>query len=519
MDNPKSPSDRGLLFVLRYLGIVLMLMVILTSTQIGSPVWAAIELTPGEIPPNDFRISHMGPDGDISSIAGNSAMAYNSQRDEFLVVWQGYIQGPVFNPGGTEIYGQLIDGATASLIGNMKRISFMGLDGDNNYLAFRPDVSYNSTRNEFLVVWEGNENTHIPNINEYEIWGQRLSYNVFGGLVLTGSELRISNMGPDGDPAFLPYRPAVAYNHINDEYLVVWEGDDNTPPLVDGEKEIFGQYMAYAGDLFGYLGADFRISYMGPNGNPNSDALSPDIAVNETDEEYLVVWHGNENPIGQDDEIWGRRILANRSFEPQQKYSDMGTGESDFFANNPAVTYNPDAAEWLIVWEGNKEFPVRWEIFGQFLGYTAGGLLDQTGIDDFRFSDMGPDGNPSYNAYSPKVDYNPLKKKYLVVWYGVDNTGTLENFEQEIFGQLIDANTRAEVGYNDFRLSDMGPVGDNDYMASNPSVAYSNMHSNFLVIWHGDDNIAPLVNDEIEIFGQRYSVRLPVFLPLVFKDS
>ena len=49
--------------------------------------------------------------------------------------------------------------------------------------------------------------------------------------------------GRTGTPASPPSIPAVAYNSTNNEYLVVWAGDDNTAPLVDDEFEIFGQRL------------------------------------------------------------------------------------------------------------------------------------------------------------------------------------------------------------------------------------------------------------------------------------
>jgi hypothetical protein len=51
-------------------------------------------------------------------------------------------------------------------------------------------------------------------------------------------------MGPDGNASFDAGNPAVAYNPSADEYLVVWEGDDDTGTLVDEEVEIFGQLLA-----------------------------------------------------------------------------------------------------------------------------------------------------------------------------------------------------------------------------------------------------------------------------------
>jgi hypothetical protein len=60
----------------------------------------------------------------------------------------------------------------------------------------------------------------------------------------------------------------------------------------------------------------------------------------------------------------------------------------------------------------------------------------------------------------------------------------------------------------------MGVKGDGDYSASNPALAFSNKSDNFLITWQGDDDRSSMVDNEIEIFGQRYVTNLPLFLPL-----
>ncbi len=97
-----------------------------------------------------------------------------------------------------------------------------------------------------------------------------------------------------------------------------------------------------------------------------------------------------------------------------------------------------------------------------------------------------------------------------------DNTAPLVNGEYEIFGQRLTA-TGTGTGSNDFRLSDMGPEGSAVYGAFNPAVAYSSVSRTYLVVWEGDDNISPLVNDELEIFGQSYSSAFAGYLPLIVR--
>ena len=143
---------------------------------------------------------------------------------------------------------------------------------------------------------------------------------------------------------------------------------------------------------------------------------------------------------------------------------------------------------------------------------AASGL--ETGLNDFRLSDMGPDGNTSYNAFSPEVVFNPISNEYLVVWSGDDDTIPLVDNELEIFGQSIRGNTLSKTGTN-FRFSDMGPDGNVRYGAFLPAAAFNSLANQYLVVWEGTDNTPPLVLNEFEIFGQRIAAEWLQYLPLV----
>jgi len=76
--------------------------------------------------------------------------------------------------------------------------------------------------------------------------------NAATGVEIGDNDFRLSNMGPDGDSDYFANSPAVACGSATAQVLVVWEGDDNTPPLEDGEIEIFGQRV-------GTLAAGYRM--------------------------------------------------------------------------------------------------------------------------------------------------------------------------------------------------------------------------------------------------------------------
>lgn len=175
---------------------------------------------------SDFRISHVGVDGNALSHAIDPALAYNPTAGEYLVVWQQI-------DGEREIYGQRVSG-TGAADGTAFRISDMGADGDAERAAFEPAIARGSNPDEYLVVWQGDG---LATDEEYEIFGQRVG--IAGDEI--GGDFRISNVGADGDAGRNAVRPAIAPDSTRSEYLTVWAGDGLA---TNEEFEIFGRRLA-----------------------------------------------------------------------------------------------------------------------------------------------------------------------------------------------------------------------------------------------------------------------------------
>jgi hypothetical protein len=450
-----------------------------------------------EVGTNDFRLSDLGPAGNTAFSASLPAVAYSPQADQYVVVWEGDDDTLPLVDNEFEIFAQNVSAAGGQVGTNDDRVSHAGRDDEAGTSAA---VAYNSQANEYLVVWEANDNTPPLADTEYEVFGQRV--NAADGSAVGTNDFRISDAGPVGDINFTAREPAVAYSSQANEYLVVWQGTDDTAPLVQGEQEIFGQLLSATGTQVGI--DDFRISDVGPNGDTNFTAGAPAVVYNSQANEYLVVWSGDHNAVPLVDnelEIFGQRLTAAGSLAGANDFriSHMGPdGNTSYAAVQPAVAYNSQGNEYLVAWRGDDDAGTlvdnEFEIFGQRLT-AAGGLA---GTNDFRISDMGPDGNVAITAFNPALAYNPQANEYLVVWEGDDDTGALVDEEFEIYAQRLDA-AGAAVGTNDFRLSDMGSDGNNQRDANEPSAAYDVQANEYLVVWSGDDS------GETEIFGQRVS--------------
>ncbi len=435
----------------------------------------------------NFRVSFMGPDGNPDYHAGTASVAYNPTAGEYLVVWDGDDNTAPLVDNEREIFAQRLSASGAPL-GERMRVSEQGTDGDPESEVASPSVAYNPSTNQYLVVWSG----EIATSEDFEIWAQRLSST---GQEVGGSDFQISNMGPGGGANYSAFGPSVAANPTTGEYLVVWSGDHNVMPLVDGEFEIFGQRLSAEGVQVDPN--DFRISDIGPNGNANHDANNPNVAYNATGNGYLVAWESDDLVDGET-EIFAQRLSAEAAgVGVNFPISDMGPdGNAAHDAEDPVIAVNPAAGEYLVVWEGDDLADQEFSIFGQRL--SADGAPQ--GANDFRVSEQGADGDPASDAENPSVVSGAIAGEYLVAWAG-DTTGALVDSEFEIWAQLL-SSTGAEVG-SDLRISQMGPDGDATYTAQFPRIAANPAASEYLVVWVGDDDTPPLVDNESEIFGQR----------------
>ena len=114
-----------------------------------------------------------------------------------------------------------------------------------------------------------------------------------------------------------------------------------------------------------------------------------------------------------------------------------GVGDTTYQARTPAVAYNPDDDEYLVVWAGDTNQPPfgdgLWGIFGQRIDAATG---DEVGPDDFAITGV-IDGDPGSGLFRPAVAYNPDQGEYLVTWTG--NTGLCCGGDYEVYARRVSA--------------------------------------------------------------------------------
>ena len=304
----------------------------------------------------------IGDLGDQGVDAIESAVAYNTQRQEYLVVWWND------RPGCDDIYGRRVS-ANGALIGSRFFIA-AGCPNERRY----PDVTYNTQHNEYLVAWEQYDGTW------YSIRGQIVS--AIGGL--SGGELTISS-GPSLKNC---YSPAVAYASTSDKYLVVWER------MVQGgvSRDIEGQVLTGTGALDG-------TNYLIAQGTWSYSYERPDLSYNHRANGYLVVWQQLDKNASRRD-IYGHLVHGNGTPMSGPDIEIMRESTSQM---NPAVAALPIApsGQYLVVWEyGTSDRAIMSRVVASdgtpaISNYVSGDILDEA---------------------SPAVAGNESTQQFLAIW-------------------------------------------------------------------------------------------------------
>ena len=436
-----------------------------------------------------FRISQTSAAG-LDRDALFPDIAYNLDDNEYLVVWEGNGLSGAGLQMTREIFGQRINAATGAEIGSDFRVSNIS-DNGQGLSARSPQVVYNSTAHEYLVVWHGSGLINAPD-KFFEIYGQRLSRA--GAEV--GKDFRISNTTDLGkvNTSFVRASTSadVAWNSTDNQYLVVWSGMGQLEDVV--KLEIYGQLLAAGGEE---VGRDFRISETTDQGL-NIHASVPKVAYNSKNNQFLIVWNGGFKEAART-EIWGQGLNA--------KGGPLGGGRGDFrvsqtsesaagsnrSAGSPDVTYNSSSNEYFVVFQATETTAESQQSVSEIYGQRIDAMkLLETGPQDFRISNTAGTNN---EADTPRVTFDSPDQEYLVIWRGVRTDAPFE-----IFGQRV-SSTGSEIE-TDFQVSNIATVGK-DRRVNAASLAYNSVNGEYLAVWQGD-GLPGAANKAVnEIFGQR----------------
>jgi hypothetical protein len=179
-------------------------------------------------------------------------------------------------------YNQTIRAARLSAQGRV--LSYTDIAYHPSQVLKNPDLAYNSATGAFLVVWDYYDGSRN------HIYGRILDPDS-----ILGPE---TNLGT-GAALRDRYKPAVAYASTSDKFLVVWE---SVVWQSGGTYDVEAQIVTSYGTLE-------NLNFFVAIGNWQFIHYEPDLAYNRSRNEYLVAWVQEEKAISQTD-IFARRVTA-----------------------------------------------------------------------------------------------------------------------------------------------------------------------------------------------------------------
>ncbi len=290
---------------------------------------------------------------------------------------------------------------------------------------------------------------------EHELWLPAVAYNSVddeylvvwdedgdGGITRVAG-VRVNSEGQSpffafyiSDPAVESYAAEAAYDPILNRYLVVWNSG------YDGSRDVVGRFIPSDGPSLSY--PEFTIASSAP------DRFNPTVAYCPSLAEYLVVWenHGPASPT---------RIAA-------QGWAADGSGpitseliitDASIHRAKPQIAWNESVSEYLIVYEKTLAGG-EVDIWATRLSWSGAVLGSEIGVAGWP----GPEIEP---------DIASCRESSLVVWKG--GTGT----DSKVYSRSIDGN--GTVGTI---VSNLSGSQSNHKL---PSVSCNENGAEFLVAW------------------------------------
>jgi hypothetical protein len=285
-----------------------------------------------------------------------------------------------------------------------------------------PSVAYNSANNEYLIVWFDLRNQ--PTTGN-DVFGQRLSAN---GTLLGGNIPIATEVGAQ-------FGAFVAYNSIDNNYLVAWKSQFDGPSSPNF-NDAFGRLVSNGGIP---LGGAFHISEAG-------DEISS--AYNSTNNEYLVTGRAagiSGQIVSNSGSLVGGGIVISTVGAP---------------APNGQVIYNPTINEYFATWRDQVDENLK----GHRISAT--GVLIGTPILISPFF-------PESSSPTASIAFDPANNRYIIVFARFQG--------MEIWGQLV-SSSGALIGSNFLIQTVSSPI-------ETPSVAHSSIDNAFFLVWRDGNNV------------------------------
>jgi hypothetical protein len=296
--------------------------------------------------------------------AAYPTLAFNSQDDEFLLVWQ---EESASHP--CDIAAQRVT-ATGTLVGGVATVIMA------DAYQVDPSVAYNVVDNEYLAAWRSQMGW--PDFNSSV--GQRFAAD----LTLLGSPYQLTETG-------VGFENSLVYNSVNNEYFLTARSYTPDPAGIFGSRIAGGTVVDPSVEIDTTQG----ITFLDPA--PNGE-----VAYNSLDNQYLATYAVQGYPTWSAYNLRGCITNADGTLAGPP-FAITFPPIFRAFYRAATVAFDPNAGRYLVAY-GDERTAIP--LHGQFVD-RDGTLLGTP----FELSDPMVDGQ-----VAPRLAFDPVNDVYLLTW-------------------------------------------------------------------------------------------------------
>jgi hypothetical protein len=197
------------------------------------------------------------------------------------------------------------------------------------------------------------------------------------------SQTRLTQIGPDGNPAFDTNDPVVAYDSRRDQFLIAWSGTDPSAP---NDVAIYGRVLDGRGRP---IGGVERLSAA-----TTVNALAPQLVYASGSDRYVLVYTARVTTPTAHQEVFAQNVSAGGARTGAEVRVSNGTRS---LAGEPALAYDAEHDQVRIVWTADvvilSDFEIRSRRFTSVLAAIGGTV--ETPISAMAAGDAAPPRSPT----------------------------------------------------------------------------------------------------------------------------
>jgi len=293
------------------------LVILCAAPRAGLAEAAAAPSAPAAVQSPILGVWHTYRSDSVDNLA--SAVAYNSVRNEYLVVWEDHYASEI------AVYAQRAD-ADGNLLGSAIQVAHYG-----TYTSCQPAVAYSPLHDKYLVVYSQDAKPSLPPYSDYNIIGQPI--NGDGTKTETGFLI--------GGNTNHQRHPAVAYNGSYDEFLVTWDEEQGA----GGWHDIWAQRI----NAYDWSAEPGPVCIAAAGDNKHR--YQPDVAYNAARNEYLIAYTRYDS----DGDIFGK--VVNADLAGTLSIAEFALIYNTSLQDDVAVAAGID--EYLAVWQDGPNTSYR----------------------------------------------------------------------------------------------------------------------------------------------------------------